>query len=171
MRRFLASLGMTLLLAACASAPEIRPRVLIAPPPAPRLEFFIEKVQVQSRETGADALQHNEDYSRALADALKAALRAHDKTLAPPPAGSIRPKLYLAYTALSSTNKGGRRAEAYVEVRLELVDDAGGPVLYATHTRSPIDPSLLAKFGWAPEADQLIREVLKSAALDFVSRL
>jgi hypothetical protein len=164
-------IALALLITACATPPEIKPQVVIPPPSAPRSEFFIGKVQVQSRETGAEAWQRNEDYARALAEALKGALRAHDKSLAPPPADSIRPKLYLAYAPITSTAKGGRRADAHVEVSLELLDGASGMVRYSTHTRTVIKPSMLSKVGWAPEADQLIRAVLETAAQDFVSRL
>jgi len=161
--------GITLALSACAGAPEITHQVLVPPPSAPRTEFFIEKVQVQSRETGAEAWQRNEQYGRVLTDALKDALRAQDKTLAPPPADSIRPKLYFGRTAVKT--KGERRTGAQVEVRLELIDGASGAVRYSTYTQTPIDPSMLSKFGWAPEADELIRDILQKSAQDFVSRL
>ena len=162
---------MTVLLTACSGGPEIRHLVVIPPPSAPRSEFFIEKVQVQSRETGAEAWQRNERYGRALTDALKAALHAHDKALAPPPADSILPKLYLAYAPVKAAAQGSRRASAQIEVRLELIDGASGAVRYVTHTETPIHRSMLAKFGWAPEADEFIREVLEKSARDFVSRL
>ena len=158
-------------LTACASAPPITPQVVIPPPSTPGAEFFLDKVQVQSRETGADAWQRNDDYARALGDALKEALRVREKALAPPPADHIRAKLYIAYAPAPATAKGAKRASARVEVRLELVESAGGAVRYSTLTETPISASLLSKVGWAPEADQLIRDVLKKAADDFVSRL
>lgn len=165
------ALILALALAGCASPPEIRHQVVVPPPPAPRAEFFLEKVQVQSRETGAEVAQRNEDYARALAESLKQALLAREKTLAPPPADSIKPKLYLAYAPVPAADRRNKRAGARVEVRLELVDAASGKVSYSTHTETEIAPSLLSKVGWAPEADQLIREVIEKSAKDFVSRL
>lgn len=164
---FLALAAMTL--TACAGAPEIVPQVVVGPPQAPRAAFFIEKVQAQSRETASDARERNEAYARALSEQLKEALRAAGKSLEPPPADSIRPKLYLAYEPVTSSARGGRRAEAYVEVRLELVD-AAGTVLYVTHTRAVVRRMPLQS-GWTPEADQLAREALATAVRDFVSRL
>jgi hypothetical protein len=157
---FLASLGMTL--AACASAPPVVPQVLVAPPATPRAELYIERVQAQSREGDAAARERNDAYARVLTGNLRDALREAGKGLGAPPADSIRARLYLAY-------EGRRGAEAFVEVRLELVD-ASGAVLYVTYLKTEV-PRGPRSAGWSAEADQLARDTLATAARDFVSRL
>lgn len=162
---------LTLLVSACASSPAIKHQVLTPPPSSPRTEFGIEKVDVQSRETGEDAWARNERYGRWLADSLRAALAGHGKTVAVPPADTIRARVYLAYGAAAVKSRDGKRAKPYVEVRLQLVEAGSGVVRYSTHTQAPIPSSALARFGWAPDDDEIIRQVLDKAAQDFVSRL
>ena len=163
--------ALALLLTACSSATTIKPQVLTPPPSAPRTEFFVEKADVQSRETGTEAWQRNAEYGRLLTEALRAALRDRGKTLSAPPADVVRAKVYLAYGAAPVKTKDNRRAKAHVEVRLQLLDAANGAVLYTTHTVAPVEESVLTKLGWGTESDQVIREVLEKAALDFASRL
>ena len=145
----------------------VKPQVLTPPPSAPRSEFFVEKPEVQSREVGEEAWQRNAGYGAALNEALRGALRERGKTLAPPPADIVRAKVYLAYGAAPVKTRESRRARAHVEVRLQLVDPASGAVLYSTHTLTPLEDALL----WGPEVDEVIRDVLRQAALDFASRL
>jgi hypothetical protein len=159
--------GMTLI--ACASAPPVVPQVLVPPPATPRAGFYIERIQAQSREGNAAAQERNDVYARALTANLREALREAGKVLAAPPADSIRAKLYFAYEPVTTTGQGRRRAEAFVEVRLELVD-AAGAVLYVTYLRA-VAPRGPRSAGWSAEADQLARDALSQAARDFVSRL
>ena len=173
MSRFLALLGLTLALAACGGGSSIvvKPQILTPPPSSPRAEFFVEKTEVQSRETGTDAWERNETYGRLVAETLKSSLREKGKALVPPPGDVVRSRVYLAYGAAPVKTKDQRRSKAHVEVRLQLLDGTSGAVLYTTHTLVPIDQSLFSSAGWSPETDQLIREILEKAALDFTSRL
>jgi hypothetical protein len=162
--------GMTALLTACSGSPTIKHQVLTPPPSAPRAEFALEKPDVQSREVGEDAWKRNEQYGRTLTEALRTALQDRDKTIVPPPADTVRARVYIAYGAAPVKVKG-RRAEAHVEVRLQLVDPETGAVRYSTHTQAPIAPSWFASWFGGPDRDTIIREVLEKAARDFVSRL
>jgi uncharacterized lipoprotein YmbA len=165
--------AMALLLAACGSAPTIKTQVLTPPPSAPRAQFYVEKPEVQSRETGDAAWHKNDQYGRALTDALKAALRDKGKTIVAPPADLVRTKIYLAYEDVPIPGKPGKYNKAHVEVRLQLVDTSG-TVRYSTHTQAVIEAgSRIA--GWfgsdAPTPDEIIRAALETAARDFASRL
>lgn len=163
--------GMTLSLAACGggSGLVVKPQVLTPPPSAPRVEFFVEKAAVQSREVGADAWQRNEEYGRLLGEALRQHLADAGKTLTAPPANVVRAKVYLAYGDTRVRSRDAQRSGAHVEVRLQLLDADGGQVIYTTHTLTPIGRPA---FRWSgPDTDALIREVLDKAAADFVSRL
>ena len=159
------------LLTACGGATAIKPQVLTPPPSSPRSEFFVEKAEVQSREVGSEAWRRNAEYGQVLTEALRAALRDRGKTLSAPPADVVRARVYLAFGAAPVKSKDSRKAKAHVEVRLQLLDRATGAVLYTTHTLAPLSQSVLTKFGFGTETDQLIREVLEQAALDFASRL
>jgi len=163
--------SMTLALAACGGGTGVvvKPQVLTPPPSSPRSDFFVEKTEVQSREVGSEAWQRNEEYGRVLTETLRAALRDRGKNVTSPPADVVRAKVYLAYGAAPVTTKDSRRSKAHVEVRLQLLDAATGAAIYTTHTLTPITRPT---FGWnSPDTDQVIREVLDKAALDFVSRL
>jgi hypothetical protein len=173
--RSFAALRMTtlaLLLTACGSSGVVvKPQILTPPPSSPRSEFFVEKTEIQSRETGSEAWQRNEVYARLVQETLKASLRDRGKAIVPPPGDVVRSRVYLAYGAAPVKTKDRRRAKAHVEIRLQLLDGTSGGVLYTTHTLVPVDQSVLSDMGWGPEADQVIREILEKAALDFTSRL
>jgi hypothetical protein len=160
--------GMTLVVAAC-SGPAIKHQVLTPPPSSPRTQFFLEKPEVQSREVGEAAWQRNAAYGEVLTQALRAALQEAGKTLGGPPAAAIRAQVYVAYGAAPVKAKDSVRSKAHVEVRLQLLD--GGTVRYSTHTQAPIKAAPFAGWGWGPDSDQIIREVLEKSAQDFVSRL
>jgi hypothetical protein len=165
--------GLTMALAGCGGGElNIRSQVLTPPPSSPRAEFYVEKPEVQSRETGDAVWQQNAEYARLLADKLKSALRDKGKTLTPPPTDLVRSRIYLAYTDVPIKGKPGQGAKAHIEVRLQLVD-AGGVVRYSTHTQAPIQESRTpAWLGGNPvTADEIIRATLERAAQDFVSRL
>ena len=164
-------LALAMLLTACGGATTVKPQVLTPPPSAPRSEFFVEKAEVRSREVGSEAWRRNAEYSRVLTDALRSALRDRGKTLSAPPADRVRARVYLAFGAAPVKSKDSRKAKAHVEVRLQLLDAATRKVLYTTHTLAPLSESVLAKFGFGTESDQVIREVLEKTALDFASRL
>lgn len=170
-KRGLTPFFLTLLVSACASGPAIKHQVLTPPPSSPRVEFALDKVDVQSRETGEDAWARNERYGRWLADALRASLAAQGKTMSAPPADTIRARVYLAYGAAAVKSRDRKRAKPHVEVRLQLIEAGSGVVRYSTHTQAPITSSALARFGWAPDDDEIIRQVLEKAAQDFASRL
>lgn len=163
---------MTLALAACGgggSGVVVKPLVLTPPPSSPRSDFFVEKTDVQSRETGQEIWERNEVYGRLLTETLRAALRDRGKNLTPPPANVVRARVYLAYEATRVKGKDSKRAKPHAEVRLQLLDAASGAVIYTTHTLTPVDRPTL---GWnSADMDQVIREVLDKAAQDFVSRL
>lgn len=166
------ALATTLLLTACAGGPTVKPQVLTPPPSAPRAEFVLEKIEVQSREVGEDAWQRNAQYGQVLGEALRAALRDQGKTLVAPPADTIRARVYLAYGKAPVKSKEKRqRAKPHIEVRLQLLEGGTSVVRYSTHTQAPIKASPFAGFGWGPDEDQVIREVMEQAAKDFVSRL
>lgn len=157
--------GMTLL--ACSSdGPVIEQQVLTPPPSAPRAEFFVAKAEVQSREVGNAAWERNETYGRALAEALRSALRDRGKALASPPADTVRAKVYLAYGPAPVKVKDKKKADGYAEIRLQLHDAASGAVVYTTHTMAQIP-----RFAGDEESDAIIRAALEKAARDFASRL
>lgn len=161
-----------MLLAGCGGGPRIKHQVLTPPPSSPQSEFFVEKPEVQSREVGEEAWMRNEHYAQLLTGALTSALQIRGKTLAPPPAHRIRARVYLAYGAAPVKAKGSKRGKPHIEIRLQLVEPAGGSVRYSTHTYTPIQPRPLAGwFGDAQTADEIIRQALDAAARDFVSRL
>ena len=157
------------LLAACSSGPTIKHQVLTPPPSAPRAEFVLEKVDIQSREVGEDAWKRNEEYGALLMNALRGALSARGKSEVSPPGERIRPRVYLAYGVSPVAAPGSPRAKAHIEVRLQLLDETGA-IRYSTHTQTPIAPTSFFGFG-GQTTDEIIREVLEKAARDFVSRL
>jgi hypothetical protein len=163
--------GMTLLLAGCGGSAAIRHQVLTPPPSSPVKVFFVERAQVQSRETGDEAWSRNEECGRVLTEALRSELQNRGKTLANPPADSVRARVYVAYGDAPVRTKDTIKGKAHIEVRLQLLEGNSETVRYSTFTIAPIKPSLLAKMGWAPETEQMIREALQAAARDFASRL
>jgi hypothetical protein len=171
-RGSLAALGMTLLFA-CGGRPSIKGQVLTPPPSAPRAEFYVEKPDVQSRETGEAVWEKNAAYGRALGDALRAALRDGGKSIVAPPADLVRSRIYIAYQDVPIKGKPGQGAKAHVEVRLQLVEGGTGKVLYSTHTQAPIkEGGMPGWLGGDPvTADEIIRATLEQASRDFASRL
>lgn len=160
---------MTVFLVACASrGPEVK--VLTPPPSAPIAAFAIEKVDIQSRETGQAAWARNEDYAAYLGTALRQALRERGKTETDPPAATIRMRVYLATGAAPVQARGSKTAGAFVEARIQLVEAGSGAVRYSTHTRTALPVNALEE-QLTTDRDQLIRDTLRFAAQDFVSRL
>jgi hypothetical protein len=162
---------MTLALAACGggSGIVVKPLVITPPPSSPRADFFVEKTDVQSRETGQEVWERNAAYGQLLTETLRAQLREHGKNVTSPPADVVRAKIYLAYGSTRAKAKDSKRAKPHVEVRLQLLDAATGAAIYTTHTLTPIAQPT---FGWnSADMDAVIREVLEKAAQDFVSRL
>ena len=170
MRRFLAALGMTLLVG-CSGDTAIKHQVLTPAPSSPLTAFFVEPAQVQSRETGEDAWSRNDECARLLTEAVRAALQARGKTLTTPPADTVRARIYVAYGDAPVRTKDAVKGKAHIEVRLQLLEGNSETVRYSTFTVAPIKASILAKVGWAPETGQMIREALEAAAQDFASRL
>jgi len=169
LRMTMLTVPLTLALAGCGGTDlVVKSQVLTPPPSAPRTAFFVEKPDVQSRETGSEAWQRNAGYGELLARELRAALQDRGKALADPPADLVRSRVYVAFGKAPVKSEDRRRAKAHVEVRLQLVDPARGAVLYSTHTLAPIED---APFGWGPEMDEIVREALRHAAQDFASRL
>jgi hypothetical protein len=161
--------GMALI--ACSSTTAIKPQVLTPPPSSSRGEFFVEKPAVQSREVGEEAWRRNATYGEVLAAALRSALVARGKTLETPPADIVRASVYVAFGQAPVTVKDQRKQSGHVEVRLQLLDQNSGAVLYSTHTLVPLPDSVLTRLGLGEDADAAIREALSLAAQDFASRL
>lgn len=157
-------------LAGCGGGPPIRSTVLTPPPSTPSREFFVEKTDVRSRDSGDDAWRRNQEYGRLLNQALKDALAAAGKTLAPPPALVIRPQIYLAWE--DPPKKGGvaQGEKARVEIFLQLVDTETRAVRYSTLTKSDIAPKGMLT-GDSDNRDLNVTTALDKAVADFVSRL
>ena len=162
-------LGMTL--AACAPTGAITHQVLTPAPSSPLTEFYVEKAQVQSRETGDNAWQRNDGIARRLTEAVRAALQAKGKTLATAPGDTVRSKVYVAYGDADVRTRDTVKGKAHIEIRIEVLQENSGTVRYSTFTVAPITEGLLAKVGVGEESDQLIRDAVDSAAQDFASRL
>lgn len=157
-------------LAGCGGGSPIRSTVLTPPPAAPSDEFFVEKADVRSRDTGDDAWRRNQEYGRLLSQALKDALATAGKTIAPPPALVIRPQIYLAWE--DPLKKGGvaQGEKARVEIFLQLVDTETRAVRYSTLTKSDIAPKGLLS-GGGGDRDLNVSRAIDQAVADFVSRL
>jgi hypothetical protein len=164
--------GMTLLLSAChGGGPPIRSQVLTPPPATPSAQFFVEKAEVQSRETGDEAWRRNQEYARLLTESLRAALQGAGKVIAPPPATVVRPRIYLAWNDPPVKNGEAQGEKARVEIRLQLLDPETKAVRYSTLTQSAIAPSAIVGYKYGDDRDQNVRKALDAAVADFVSRL
>ena len=164
-----ALLGMTL--AGCATT-DITHQVLTPAPSSPLSTFFIERAQVQSRETGDTAWQRNDDIARRLVEGVRAALTARSKTLMSSPTELlVRTKAYVAYRDASVRTRDSIKGKPHIEIRIEVVEAATQVVRYSTFTVAPIREGLLAGMGVGEQSDELIQNAIDSAAQDFAARL
>lgn len=166
--RSLAAPGLALLLAACATGGPTT-KVLTAPPSAPIAAFALAPAEVQSREVGEAAWARNGEYGAYVTALMRQALQDKGKSLVDPPADTIRMRVYLAAGEAPIRVRGDARAGTYVEVRLQL-QDADGAVRYSTHTRAPLPATAIDEV-FGADRDALVREALRAATQDFVSRL
>jgi hypothetical protein len=163
--------GVTLLLAACGSAgPPVKSEVLTPAPATPSKEFFVEKADVRSRETGDDAWRRNQEYGRQLSQSLRDALTAAGKNIAPPPALVIRPQIYLAWEDPPRKNGVSQGEKARVEIVLQLVDPETRAVRYSTLTKCNIATGALLHAS-EDDRDLNVSRAIDKAVENFVSRL
>ena len=165
---------MTLLLAACGSAgPAVKSEVL-TPPLATTAtaitEFFVEKADVRSRETGDDAWRRNQDYGRQLSQSLRDALTTGGKSIVPPPALVIRPQIYLAWEDPPKKNGVAQGEKARIEIFLQLIDPETRAVRYSTLTKGNIAGGGLLRAG-EDDRDLNVSRAIDRAVEDFMSRL
>ena len=163
--------GVTLLLAACGGGPPIRTDVLAPAPTRAASEFFVEKSEVRSRETGEDARSRAQAYGRSLTQALRDSLTSAGKRIVQPPALVVRSRLYVAWEDPALKSGVAQGDKARVEILLQVVDPDTRAVLYSTLTKSEIAPKAIAGYEYGEDRGANIDKAITQAVQDFVSRL